>query len=116
LIVDMAYSRIAFDTMAWVAGGHPLEQKKTHPESGTTLLRFEPGFADPHWCKRSHLLFVLEGSLELEFEAERVTLTTGQACTIEEGTAHRARNAGDTELVLLAVSDIAAQAPSLKPS
>jgi quercetin dioxygenase-like cupin family protein len=102
----MAFGRIDFDTMPWTPGGHPLEQKKVDPASGAVILKFAPGFADPNWCPRSHVLYVLEGTLSVEFEHETLTVAAGQACRIDAGTQHRAANTTQQDVVLLAISDL----------
>jgi hypothetical protein len=102
----MAFALIDFEQLPWTAGGHPLEQKKVDPISGAVILKFLPGFADPNWCPRSHLLYVLEGTLTLEFEQQALAVHKGQACRIDQGTQHRAANKTQQDVVLLAVSDI----------
>jgi len=102
----MPFSHIDFASMPWAAGGHPLEHKKLDPASGAVLLRFAPGFADPNWCTRSHVLYVLEGTLTVEFENTSLTVDTGQACGIDAGTRHRASNGTQSDVVVLAVSDL----------
>lgn len=102
----MAFSLIDFANTPWTPGGHPLEQKKVDPGSGAIILKFAPGFADPNWCPRSHLLYVLEGTLTLEFEHETLTVPCGQACRIDAGTQHRAANTTPQDVVLLAISDL----------
>lgn len=104
----MGFSLAAFDALPWTQGGHPLEQKKVHGERPLGLLRFAPGFADPNWCPRSHILLVLEGSLQLEFERQTVTVQAGQACQIDAGTAHRASNPGAVEALVFIASEIEA--------
>jgi mannose-6-phosphate isomerase-like protein (cupin superfamily) len=102
----MAFSLIDFEHIPWSPGGHPLEQKKVDPNGSAVVLKFAPGFADPNWCPRSHLLFVLEGTLTLEFEHETLTVPRGQACRIDTGTQHRAANTTQQDVVLLAISDL----------
>ena len=75
---------------------HPLEAKKVVPGFGAGLLRFAPGFSDPNWCERSHVLYVLE------------RMQAGDACWVERGSAHRARNPGAEDTVVFIVSDVAA--------
>jgi quercetin dioxygenase-like cupin family protein len=102
----MAWSLAAFDTLPWTAGAHPLESKKV-ADNGLVLLRFEPGFSDPNWCERSHVLYVVAGTLSVELEATRVELGPGQALWLEPGTRHRAAVTRAEPVVALAVSDIA---------
>jgi len=91
--------------MEWSAGAHPLEQKKALPND-LTLLRFEPGFADPNWCHHSHVFFVLQGTLHLEFEDGEVAVDAGQAMWLDEGTAHRASVRGGSAVLLFAASNL----------
>ena len=102
----MAYEITAFDQAPWEGGGHPLESEKTDASGSLAVLRFEPGFSDPHWCQRSHVLYGIEGVLTLDFEHQQRTLNPGQACRIESGTRHRAANRGTVPVVLFAVSDL----------
>jgi mannose-6-phosphate isomerase-like protein (cupin superfamily) len=89
----MAATHIPFPTMPWTdSPTHPLERKKAAPHRSAALLRFEPGFADPNWCQRSHVFHVLEGALELELENEIQRIGPGEASWVDSGTRHRARN------------------------
>jgi quercetin dioxygenase-like cupin family protein len=99
------WSQAPFNTQPWLQGGHPLEQKKT-AAPGMTLLRFEAGFADPNWCPRSHVLFVLEGDLEVEFPQTRTTVPAGEAIHIPPGCEHRVRTLGDRPVTLFALSEL----------
>lgn len=100
----MNWSLAAFDEIPWATGAHPLEQKKVGP-GGLALLQFEPGFSDPNWCPRSHVLFVVQGTLHLEFEGDTLELGPGQALWIEPGTPHRAAVRGGPAVVVFAASD-----------
>jgi quercetin dioxygenase-like cupin family protein len=71
------------------------------------LLRFEPGFADPSWCERAHVIYVLSGTLELELRERTQRVTAGNACWLDAGTPHRASNPTEEPAVLVIVSDIA---------
>jgi len=102
----MAFTRVPFGSMSWEPGGHRLEKKKTLLGRGVGLLEFAPGFADPHWCERSHVMFVVEGALELEFDEGMATLSAGQCGVLDRGTRHRAKNVGEEKAVVFVVSDI----------
>src|SRR5262245_7489094 len=107
----MAVTRIPFATMDWVQSPtNSLEHKKVAAERSLALLRFEPGFADPNVCQRSHVLYVLQGALELELDDRIERIAAGEACWLDGGSAHRARNPGDVPAVVLIVSDIAPEA------
>ncbi len=101
----MATILAPFDSMPWEQGAHPLEQKKALAGRGLAILKFAPGFADPSWCERSHVLYVLEGSLEVELADGTTTLRVGQCAELDRGTRHRVRNPGDVSVVVFVVSD-----------
>ncbi len=102
----MAFTRVPFGSMPWEQGAHPREMKKTLLGRGVGLLEFAPGFADPEWCERSHVMYVVEGMLELEFDEGIATLSAGQCGVLDRGTRHRAKNSGDEPAVIFVVSDI----------
>jgi mannose-6-phosphate isomerase-like protein (cupin superfamily) len=103
----MAVTRIPFADMAWAQSPtHPLEQKKVMAGRSATLLRFAPGFADPNPCERSHVLYVLEGVLDIESDEHVERIATGEACWIDQGSTHRARNPGSDPALVFIASDI----------
>ena len=97
--------RIPWPEMAWQPGNHPLEQKKVAP-GPCALLRFRPGFADPNLCERSHVMHIIEGTLTLELRDSVAEYRPGQSVLLPKGTAHRARNDSQSDVVVLAVSDV----------
>lgn len=104
----MGHSLATFDTLPWTSGAHPLEQKKV-AAGGLSLLQFEPGFSDPNLCERSHVLFVLQGTLQLELADETVAVGPGQAIWLEAGTSHRAVVSGGAPALVFAASDFERQ-------
>jgi len=102
----MAFTRVPFPSIPWSAGGHPLERKKTQAGRPLAVLEFAPGFSDPNWCERPHLLLVLEGHLELELADGIARLATGECGIVDRGTRHRARNPGEEPCVLFVLSDV----------
>jgi mannose-6-phosphate isomerase-like protein (cupin superfamily) len=104
----MACVRAAFDAMAWQPGAHPLERKKVCEARPLALLELAPGFSDPQVCRRSHVIYVLQGLLELQLDAGVERFEAGQCCWIDAGTVHRARNAGDQVLIIFVASDLEA--------
>jgi mannose-6-phosphate isomerase-like protein (cupin superfamily) len=97
---------VDLSALSWTQGGHPLEQKKVGDDPKVILLRFEPGFADPSWCERSHVLYVLRGALHVELESGAVEILAGQSLRLAHGERHRAANRGAVPTELLAVSDL----------
>jgi len=106
----MAVTHVPFATMDWAPSPtHPLEHKKVAPGRSLALLRFEPGFADPNLCLRSHVLYVLQGVLDLQLEDRVERVAAGEACWLDRGSAHRAVNPGSEPAVVLIVSDVSAE-------
>jgi quercetin dioxygenase-like cupin family protein len=100
----MAFTRLPFSSSDWVAGSHPLEKKKSFADDPIVLLEFAPGFADPNWCERGHIIHVLSGTLDLELNERTENIQTGDACVLAPGTAHRAANSGSEPVRLFVVS------------
>jgi quercetin dioxygenase-like cupin family protein len=67
------------------------------------LVEYGPGYAADHWCRRGHVLLVLEGELVTELEdGTRVTLTPGTSYQVADGAAaHRSRTAGGAKLFIV---------------
>jgi mannose-6-phosphate isomerase-like protein (cupin superfamily) len=104
----MACVRIAFDAMQWQPGTHPLERKKVCESRAVALLELGVGFADPQQCQRSHVIYVVQGRLELELETGVECLDAGQSCFLDRDTPHRARNGGDSPVIIFVASDLEA--------
>jgi len=103
----MAVTRIPFPALPWAQSPtHPLEQKKVAEGRSAALLRFAPGFADPNPCERSHVLYVVSGALELVLDDRVEHVATGEACWVDRGSVHRARNPGAVDAVVFIVSEI----------
>ena len=82
---------------------HPLERKKV-AAAGATLIEFAPGFADPNWCERAHVAYVLSGTLHLEVEGRTEEIGAGDGFITDRGTRHRASNPGPTPVRLFVVT------------
>ena len=106
MLARMSYTAFEPASMAFEQGGHPLERKKLCTERPLVVLRFEPGFSDPNWCERAHVIYVLSGALELELEGEVRRVTAGNGCWLDRGTRHRARNPGPEPVEAFLVSDV----------
>ena len=103
----MAVTRIPFPAMEFTQSPtHPLEQKKVAEGRSAAVLRFAPGFADPNPCRRSHVLYVLSGALELALEDRVERIAEGEACWVDRGSVHHARNPGDEPALVFIVSDV----------
>ena len=67
------------------------------------MVDYSPGYEADHWCRRGHVLLVLEGDLETELEnGTRVVLKQGMSYHVEEGgTAHRSRTKAGAKLFIV---------------
>ncbi|MCX6127394.1 MAG: DHCW motif cupin fold protein [Proteobacteria bacterium] len=57
------------------------------------MVEYTPGYLADHWCKRGHVLLVLEGELITELEdGRKFTLSAGQSYQVADGAeAHRSQ-------------------------
>ncbi|MFI5166817.1 MAG: cupin domain-containing protein [Thermoanaerobaculales bacterium] len=99
----MAFTRLPLDSVVWAAGGNPLERKKT-AAAGATVIEFAPGFADPNWCERAHVAYVLSGTLRLEVAGRIEEVAAGDGFVTDRGTPHRASNPGADPVRLFVIT------------
>jgi quercetin dioxygenase-like cupin family protein len=100
----MSCTPLPFRSLDWAAGAHPLERKKLVDGQPVVLLEFAAGFEDPQWCRRGHIIYVLDGGLDLVLDERIEHLQAGDGCVLDRGTRHRATNPGDVPVRLLVVS------------
>ena len=100
----MSFTRLPFQSLEWIPGAHPLEKKKLVERHPVVLLEFAPGFEDPNWCERGHIIYVLDGVLELRLDHRTEQVCAGDACVIDPQTRHRANNPGRKPVRLFVVS------------
>jgi hypothetical protein len=67
------------------------------------LVEYNAGYEADHWCRRGHVLMVLEGELVTELEdGRRVTLGPGMSYQVADGaSAHRSRTAIGAKLFIV---------------
>jgi quercetin dioxygenase-like cupin family protein len=102
----MSYVRLSPDVMPWSRAAHPLERKKASAERPMVLIEFAPGFADPNECMRSHIIYMVSGELVVQLGDREERLRPGEACWLDAGTGHRARNDGTQTVVAFIASDL----------
>jgi len=102
----------AFTTCDWSAVSeteHPGETGvafwKTQQYDGVRIrmVRYVPGYRADHWCKRGHVLLVLEGTIVTELgNGESVTLGSGMMYAVaDDASSHRSHT--DTGATLFIV-------------
>tara|TARA_R110000787_G_scaffold8094_4_gene27089 strand:+ start:8865 stop:9194 length:330 start_codon:yes stop_codon:yes gene_type:complete len=64
---------------------------------------YSANYKSDHWCKRGHILFVLEGELVTELEDGRVfTLSAGMSYQVQhDGEAHRSETQTGAKLFIV---------------
>ena len=67
------------------------------------MVEYSPGYRANHWCRRGHVLLVLEGELITELEDGTArTLTPGTSYQVADDTdAHRSRTATGAKLFIV---------------
>jgi mannose-6-phosphate isomerase-like protein (cupin superfamily) len=71
----------------------PLARQKTMTlgDKRIRLLELAPGFEELEWCLRGHIGYVLDGSLEIEFQNGTQKFEPGDVLAVEPGCHHKAR-------------------------
>jgi hypothetical protein len=67
------------------------------------MVEYSPGYLADHWCRRGHVLLVLEGELHTELEDGRVvTLTSGMSYQVaNDMSSHRSRTQTGAKLFIV---------------
>jgi hypothetical protein len=67
------------------------------------MVEYSPGYRADHWCRRGHVLLVLEGELLTELQDGRVfTLAAGMSYEVADDTEpHRSRTASGARLFIV---------------
>ena len=96
----MKIDSVPFDTTDWSA----IEPTHHAGESGSAtwrtrevggvrirMVEYSPGYQADHWCRKGHVVLVLEGELETELEdGRRFVLRPGMSDQVADGdNAHR---------------------------
>jgi quercetin dioxygenase-like cupin family protein len=83
--------RIDFSSLEWES---PLEGVRHKVfTSGVTRLRLVEYLPTMplHWCEKGHMGYILEGNLQVEFDAATDVFTQGDGVFIPDGAAHKHR-------------------------
>lgn len=67
------------------------------------MVEYTPDYKADHWCKRGHVLLVLEGELVTELDDGRMfTLTAGMSYEVQhDGEAHRSKTKTGAKLFIV---------------
>ena len=84
--------KIDFDAMEWQQVRSDVRQK-TYCEGSriVRLVEFDASAGAEHWCDVGHIGYVLKGALDISFDGQVVSFTTGDGLFIPSGAASRHR-------------------------
>jgi hypothetical protein len=107
----MRMEAIPFDTTDWSAvpptrhAGETGEATWRTREVGgiVRMVEYSPGYLANHWCRKGHVLLVLEGELETELEdGRRFMLRPGMTYQVADGhEAHRSSTRSGARLFIV---------------
>lgn len=102
----MAGYRVDFTALDWNSWAGELPGRvKVAREGGQQLRMIElgPGFVEPDWCERGHIVYVVSGHYMQQVGAESWEMQAGQALILSPGTRHRSRNTGSLAATVFVV-------------
>lgn len=96
----MSTHHIAFDELSWESPASG-QRFKIFRDNGRQirLMEMSPEFEEADWCAKGHIGYVLEGVLELEFEAETLIYHEGDGFFVPPGKEDRHKARALTPLV-----------------
>jgi quercetin dioxygenase-like cupin family protein len=67
------------------------------------MVEYSPGYAADHWCRRGHVLLVLDGELHTELDdGTTITLTAGMSYQVaDDARAHRSSTVSGARLFIV---------------
>ena len=93
-----------FSDLDWQQVSEVAKQKLIdNGEKRVRLLQLQAGFQEQEWCQRGHTGFILHGTLEVEFQDDRVeSYSQGDPFLLSAGEPHKARvSTGKVQLFLV---------------
>jgi len=96
----MARYKVDFKSIVWeqpTAG----VRFKAYEQNGRKLrlVEFSEGFVEPDWCRKSHIGYVLEGQLEVDFDGKVVVFGLGDGIFIPAGEEHKHKGRAASSVV-----------------
>lgn len=84
----MSEYKVDFKSMPWEETGAGIRVKVK--KQGDQQIRMVEYFRDmkPHWCERGHKGMVLQGRIEIEYDAETLLYEAGDGVMIPSGGEH----------------------------
>jgi len=96
----MKKHRVDFESLSWdspVKGARFKVQR--HEGKQLRLVEFTREFAEPDWCRRGHIGYVIEGKADLDFNGKVETLRAGDGVFIPDGEQHKHKLKVRTDVV-----------------
>ncbi|MDP6635740.1 MAG: cupin domain-containing protein [Phycisphaerae bacterium] len=82
--------KVDFGSLEWRAP-LPCARYKASQQDGRQLRLVElaKGFAEPDWCTKGHVGYVLEGEMDVDFDGKIVRFSAGDGLMIPKGQENR---------------------------
>ena len=86
----MEQYRIDFESMVWESPAEGI-RFKAYKQGGKKLrlVEFSKEFVEPDWCIKSHIGYILEGQMEIDFDGEKEVFGPGDGVFIPAGQKHK---------------------------
>jgi quercetin dioxygenase-like cupin family protein len=83
---------VRFDAMNWTSpAAHVRQKAHVLEKQQIRIVEFGRDMEHPEWCLRGHFGYVLEGTLEIEFDNGTIQLNPGDGMIIPSGERYRHR-------------------------
>ena len=104
--IEMVNYKVNFNAMPWDTSAAGV-RFKIYEQDGRKLrlAEFTNEFIEADWCTKGHIGYVLEGQMEIDFEAKVIMYGPGDGIFIPASVKHKARVLTDIVKVIL-VEDI----------
>lgn len=82
----MEQCKIDFNSIPWEIPADGV-RFKAYKQKGkqVRLVEFTDQFVETDWCKKGHIVYILEGTLEVNFDGNVVVFKAGDGLCIPEG-------------------------------
>ena len=104
----MKQYKIDFESMPWESPAVGAKVK-AYEQNGRKLrlVEFTREFAEPVWCTKGHIGYILEGQLEINFDGKIVVFGPGDGLLIPPGEKHKHIGRALTDVVkIILVEDV----------
>ena len=108
MVSDMSQYKVPLETMPWVTAAPGVRFKLYQQgDRQIRLVEFTGEFAEPDWCRKGHVGYVLEGQLELDIAGQVAVFGPGDGIFIPTGQQHKHMAKTLTDVVrIILVEDV----------